>query len=378
MSEVGGTPAAAPASAPSSPSASSGAPSGAGTSTPNQVSSAQTGSQGMQQTPETSQQASQPTRAPVLIKHRAQIGDQEHEIELDIAEHLAEHLAAQRFKFKADGADHDLSWEEVQQRLPMSQAAWKRMSQAAEATKKAEATVKEAQDWRARVEGTLRNPKTAMPLLEKALGGREQTLRVLEAYVADHLAEQKLTPQQRQQREVESTRQRELDARDRALAEREARIRADDERNAKAEEDQLVQRFTQEWPKALQGEGLPQTKQTMRMMARILSEAHAGGYQMTAAEAAREVKAEVQALLGGLDGGALRSAAPNAAEQLERARIEELNAVQPGRVAQRSQQQAARAKPNEPKAGETWEEMQDRIFRQRDSEYHESLLRRRG
>ena len=369
MSEVGGSAApsggGAPAAAPSAPASAPSSP-GAGTSSPNPSQP--------QASPQGQQQAAAPTRTPVLIKHKARIGDgdaaTEHEIELDIAEHLA----AQKFRFKADSEEHELSYDDVMKRLPLAQGAFKRMATSAEATKAADAKVAAAEQRERRIEAALRDPDQATTLLERALGGEEGFLRAVERYVANKSAERKLTPEQRQQRDEAQRRQAEIDKRDGTLSQREKAIQAREQAVQKMEAERLVQTYRQEWPKALAAEGVKETQGTVRMMARVISDARLSGYEMSAAEAAIQVKEEVAKLLGGLDGSALASAVPGAAQQLQQAQIEQLNATTPGRVSRNQQPPPAR-KQQEAQPDETWEEFTERRRREADASYHGRLLR---
>lgn len=359
-------------SAPSGGDSSGGSPSSPGSSAPTQTpsqggpqSGAPNGNTQTQGTPAPAK------RDPVLIKHRAKakIGEQEHEIDLDID--IAEHIANSKHKFKADGADHELTLSELLERAPLAQGAFRRMTEGTNAKKEAEALVQKFQGERAKLVETLRDPKKALGILERTLG-RDRLLQAVEAMVADEIATAKLTPEQRAQRDQSTQRERDIEAREQQLKaneEKAAQRKRDDD---KREADAMIARWREEWPKHLEAVKVKSTQHTLKLMAGVKSAAKAAGYPISDEQAAKEVAREVQQLIGGLDGKALQELAPNVAQDVQRTQIDQLNSTVPGRIAQMQQgNPPPRTEQKPPPA--TLEEFRDQRREEADEAYQRRL-----
>lgn len=251
----------------------------------------------------------------MLIKHKhiakdATGADVETELELDIAEHVHN----SKHKIKSDGAERELTFAEMLERMPLADGAFRRMREAAAATKERDTIRKQVEQLGAR----LKDPKGAREILAKAMGGPERAREFVEQWVSDIIAEEKMTPAQREARQRETEADRKLREREEGIARKE-RAFEERERASTANESKRIQEtYAREWPGHLERAGIKPTERAMRMMASVHREALDNKFTLTDEQAAREVAKEYGEHLGE-QGKALPSAkaAKEAAELAE-------------------------------------------------------------
>lgn len=353
--------AAAPAPAPAAPSG-GGAPSG-GSPAPSPSSSGGGGSESSQPSsnatgsrqPLSSGGAppAKPARAPHLIKHK-HVGPDgaELEIELDIADHLH----SSKHKIKSDGEERELSLAELLERAPLADGAFRRMREGNEAKKQFE----QLQTQVKQLNEAFRDPKKVRDILSKTLGP-EKSRQLMEQWLADAIAEEKMTPEQRELRARETESERKFREREEALERREAAFKQAEEKRIEAEKKAFRERWAKEWPGHLERAGVKVTPRTIALMAEAKQDADRGGYSLSDEEAAREVAAEIGRLVG------------EVGKQTPAQREEQLRLLesQPGRVAQ--PRNGPPPKPREPVENETLEQYRDRMRNEADEDYQRRM-----
>lgn len=306
--------------------------------------------------------AAKPARAPMLIKHKAKIAgpdgvEAEHELDVDIAEHFYGH----KHKYSADGQEREATIEEILSRAPLADAAHRRMQESS----KIRVEHEKFQNQVKALDAKMRTPQGAREVLMHTLGP-EKTRDLVETWMADLLADEKMTPAQRQARDKETARERDYREREQVLSQREAKAKLQREASIAHEATTIRERNAKEWPGHLQAAGVPVTPRTLDMVRAMKLSALDAGYTLTDQQAAAEVRVELDRLMGEV-GKKLP-----ATREAEIAQLEE----QPGRTA--IPRVATAPKPVQPQAGETFEDFRERMRAEADRETQARLLRRHG
>lgn len=235
-----------------------------------------------------------PTREPFKIKHKHKLaGDDGAERELELDLDLSEHLASYKRKVKADGRELDVSLDEAFDTYPLNKGAQNRLREAHEIRTQAEGEMRRVE----RVAEMLKSPQEARDLLRRSLGPEKFREMVYEV-VAEELAYEKMTPQERTTHDARQKADQDARKRDRDLQQREGALtkREQEHRNQTAQ--RRSEELVKEWTPALEAAGVPQTDASIREMATIIGEARRLNYQMSPAEAAREMRTRLDVLLG--------------------------------------------------------------------------------
>lgn len=307
-------------------------------------------------------QAQKPTRAPMVIKHKAKIAgpdgaETEHELDVDIAEHFYGH----KHKYTADGQEREASIEEILGRAPLADSAHRRMQEASK-------TKQEHEKFQGQIkalDAKMKTPQGAREVLLHTLGP-EGARDLVETWMADILADEKMTPAQRQARDKETARERNLREREQTLSQREARASAEAKASITREANAIRERNAKEWPQHLTQAGVPVTPRTLDMMRSMKLAALDAGYTLTDQQAAAEMRVELDRLMGEV-GKKLPATREN-----EIAKLEE----QPGRNALPRTEVAP--KRLEAQQGETFEDFRERMRRESDQQHQSRLLKRHG
>lgn len=307
MSDAAASAPAAPApSAPASAPSSSGAPASPVSNAPAPPSGAQT------------PPAAPPTREPVPWKTKARIGEQEHELELDVSPFLAEY----KRKLKLDGEEVEVGLDDAFKSYERAKPSFKRFEEAAQMRRDAEAERTRLKQQVEAIEGHLTDPARAPQVMRKALGpkytaavladlrqsianGDHEAVEGIAEIVRERLEYEKLPPEQRQQRDQMTAAERRAAEREAQLAQREREIaRREAETKAAHEKriDQLAQerraQLVAEWTPALEKAGLPTHPRIMAMLAQTLRHAKDNAIPLTLPDAVSQVREEYEALVG--------------------------------------------------------------------------------
>lgn len=294
-------PIAAPAAAPSAPTSAPAA--SPASSAPASAPSPPTG----QQAPaEATAAPAPPKRDPVPWKTKHRIGEEEHEIELDVSPFLAEY----KRKVKLDGREFEVPLEEAFKSYERVRSSMSRFDEAAKARKEAEAIKTQMQQREQALEAALTDPRKILAIAERTLG-EDAFMEAITERIRSRLEYEGLPPEQRQQRDQMTAaerkladREREIAKRDREVAQREAALKAEREQRidtmAKARQQQMVA----EWTPMLEAAGLPAklngapNMRLMRMLAETLTTAKRAGMPMTLADGIASVRDEYEAMVG--------------------------------------------------------------------------------
>lgn len=293
-------------SAPVSAPASSGAPPAASGNAPAPPSGAQTPPQ------------SAPVREPVPWKTKARIGEDEHEVELDVSPFLAEY----KRKLKLDGEEVEVGLEDAFKSYERAKPSFKRFEEAAQMRRDAEAERTRLKQQVEAIEGHLTDPARAPQVMRKALGakytsavladlrqsianGDHEAVEGIAEIVRERLEYEKLPPEQRQQRDAMTAAERraaereaQLVQREREIARREAETKAAHEKRVEEMAQQRRKELVAEWTPALEKAGLPTHPRIMGMLAQTLRHAKDNAIPLTLEGAVTQVREEYEALVG--------------------------------------------------------------------------------
>jgi len=307
-------------------------------------------------------------RQPLIMKHKAKIGDAEHELDVDVGDFVR----SMKHKYRADGADVEATLDELLEQAPLARGAFRRMSEAAETKRAAEERATQFESRYKRLSDAIRNPEMTVRLLEQGLG-RDRMLQLFERELVGELQRSKLPPEQRAALDQQTERERRLDERERQLRETEERGKREAAERTKREAEQLTEHYRQTWPRALEGVGIKATDYTMRLFASFKQQAKAAGFSATDEQIARAVQTEVRTLLGGLDPNTIREAAGPQLQQVRAQEIAEMNTNQPGRVAQEVRQPEPRVSRPDPQENETLEQYRERMRAEADERLQQRI-----
>lgn len=197
-----------------------------------------------------------------------------------------------KYKYKADGQEfeEELDESEIGRRLSLSKAAYKRMEEASKTQKQAEQFVKMLQEDPMRI---LSNPQVM---------GNEKFRELAENFLAKQLEDQMLSPEQKQQREMQERLKKYEDA------EKEQKTKAEQEQMLKLQE-HYQQDYEQKIIKGLQSQNLPKTAKTVRRMAELMAKSAEHGIDLQPEHLAELVKAdyvnEMREMFGSTEGDVL-------------------------------------------------------------------------
>lgn len=280
-----------------------GASQGGGDPSPSTV--APTGSQ-------PSSAAPPPARTPVPWKTKHRIGDQEHELEIDVSPFLDSYRRKVKLpKRQGEGHDEvDVPVEEAFKSYERVRSSMARFDEASRLRKEAETMRSEMQEREKRIEAALRDPKKVLALARQTLG-EDVFLASITEQIAERIEYEKLSPQERAQRdrmtEAEkraATRERELAQRAAAIERKEREVREAEERRMSALADVRQQQLIAEWTPKIEAAGLPAklgdkpNMRIIRMVASTMQDAKRSGIAMTLEEAIGIVREEYEAMVG--------------------------------------------------------------------------------
>ena len=158
---------------------------------------------------------------------------------------------ARKLKLKIDGeeTEYDLSNEEqLKKDLQLSRAAQKRMQEASEVRRQAEDFINQLK----------KNPKALLTNPELGINFRE----LAEDYLAEQLQEEMLSPEEKQQREMERRlKEYETQEQERKQKEEQQRMQELEQKYAEDFQTQIIS--------ALEGSGLPKSPKTIKRMAEL-------------------------------------------------------------------------------------------------------------
>lgn len=247
-----------------------------------------------------------PARQPVPWKTKHKIGEEEHELELDVSPFLAEY----KRKVKLDGREFEVPLEEAFKSYERVRSSMSRFDEAAKARKEAEAVKTQMAEREKRIEAALTNPKTALDFVERTLG-EDAFLTAITERIRARMEYDALPPEVRQQRDQMTAaerklmeRERQLADRDRQIAEREKAVAAEREQRINAMAQERQKQIIAEWVPALEAAGLPaklngQPNQRMiQMLADTMVRAKRSGMPMTLSEGIATVREEYEAMVG--------------------------------------------------------------------------------
>ena len=307
MSDVG-----TPAAAPSAPVASSNAP----TTAPAAPPSAPPTSEGS--APSSAPETPSTTHEPVRWKTKAQINEQEHELELDVSPFLAEY----KRKLKLDGEEVEVGIEDAFKSYERAKPSFKRFEEAAQMRREVETREARLKQQVETLETHLTDPARAPVIMRKTLGaaytgavlsdlrqavasGDRETIEGLADIVRERLEYEKLPPEMRQQRDQMTASERRaaereatLAAREEEIARRENETKAAYERRVNEMAAERQKQLVAEWTPILEKAGLPVHPRVMGMLAQTLRYAKQNQIPLTLQDAVSQVREEYDALVG--------------------------------------------------------------------------------
>lgn len=202
--------------------------------------------------------------------------------------------AKKKYKYKADGEEfeEELDDTELQRRLSLSKAAYRRMEQAAKTQKQAEQFVRMLQQDPMAV---LSNPQ---------IMGQEKFREIAENFLAKQLEEQMLSPEERYRKEMEEK------LRKYEEQEKTAKQRAEEEQMIKLQE-HYQQDYEKKIMQGLQSQNLPKTAKTVRRMAELMAKSAEHGIDLSPEHLGELVKQdyinEMKEMFGSTEGDVLLS-----------------------------------------------------------------------
>lgn len=201
----------------------------------------------------------------------------------DAKPETAAEKAARKYRLKVDGVEEEVDLDSFDdatlvKELQMARAARKRMAEAAEVRKSFKSFMEQLQ----------KDPVNT--LKNKALGGID-IRKQIEDQILREYEESQLPPEQRKALELE-----------RKLAEREQQLQAIEQERIAAAQEQFNARVEQETEaelmQALQTSGLPQTRETLSIMAQVAKLNLQHGIELTPEQIAAETRARIQRMHG--------------------------------------------------------------------------------
>lgn len=272
-------------------------------------------------------------------------------------EPIAQTVAEKRkYKYKVDGKEfeEELSDDDVRQHLSMSKAANKRFQEAATIKKQSEQLIRMLRE---NPEAVLDNPQ---------IMGNKKFREIAEAYLVKQLDEQMLTPEQRQQRDMEQK----LRQYEQAEKQRKAQVEAEHMQKLEAH---YMQDIESKIISGLNTQGIPKTPRTVKLMAELMSKNLQYGLDLEPQQLAEMVKqdylADIQELFGATEADALLNLlGDNVSNKIRQADLKKLKASQP--QFQRTSHNQSASSPNSSSSRQSeqkmskdeWREFMDKKF----------------
>lgn len=190
----------------------------------------------------------------------------------------------EKFKLKVDGEDfeEELDWNDkdsIRNKLQMAHAAKKRMTEAAEAKKKAYEIVKKFDE----------DPESML----KRLGPRGR--EIAEKYLLAQIQDEMLSPEEKEYRSTKAERDQLKKEKEDAEAERTKTA-------SEAKENEYAQNFQTTIITALNKSGLPKTPELVKRMASTMHKNLELGLELTPDDLVAEVRADIQKLVKSIIG----------------------------------------------------------------------------
>lgn len=260
------------------------------------------------------------------------------------AEKKPETPAEKRYRLKVNGQEREFSEAEVLKRAQLAEAAQEKFQKAAH-LEKLEAAIQ----------------KGDRKAIQKLLGD-ERFHNFAVDYFTERLAEEEMTPKER-----------ELKRREQQLMEREESVKREaEERNAKAMqqlENHYAQKFDQEFASAMKQQNLPPTPKAVARMAELMRQNLEMGLELPASSIAQLVKEEltttVKSLMDGLDDDALAALlGEQVEEKLRKRSMSKLKSpTGANRASAQTQERSQKSKQPERMTKEQFRERMERIKR---------------
>lgn len=249
-----------------------------------------------------------------------------------------------KYTYKVDGKEvsEDLSDDDVKKHLSMSKAAYRRMQEAAEAKKQSEQLIRMLRE----------NPEAVFE--NEQIMGNKKFRDIAEAYLAKQLESEMLTPEQRQQKQMQS----ELE-----------KYRESERKQKEAQEsqqmEQLQQHYAQEFEKniikGLSSQNLPKTPTTVKRMAQLMAKNLEHGLDLPPEAIAELVRQDyvrdIQELFGSTEADALLSLlGDGVSNKIRQADLKKLKANNPFGIRQPAQSSGSQEQPTQKMSKEEWKE----------------------
>lgn len=258
-----------------------------------------------------------------------------------------------KYKYKVDGreVEEELSDEDVRQHLSMSKAANKRFQEAATIKKQSEQLIKMLRE---NPEAVLDNPQ---------IMGNKKFREIAENYLIKQIDEQMLSPEQKQQRDMEQK----LRQYEQAEKERKDQIEAEQMEKMQSH---YAQDYETKIVAGLSSQGIPKTPRTVKRMAELMSKNLQYGLELEPSQLAEMVKqdylADIQELFGATEADALLNLlGDNVSNKIRQADLKKLKASQPqfNRMGSNSSSPTTPRQPDQRKlTKDEWREQMDKKF----------------
>lgn len=249
-----------------------------------------------------------------------------------------------KYTYKVDGKEvsEELTDDDVKKHLSMSKAAYKRMSEAAESKKQSEQLIRMLRE----------NPEAVFE--NEQIMGNKKFRDIAEAYLAKQLESEMLTPEQRQQKQMQS----ELE-----------KYRESERKQKEAQEsqqmEQLQQHYAQEFEKniikGLSSQNLPKTPTTVKRMAQLMAKNLEHGLDLPPEAIAELVRQDyvrdIQELFGSTEADALLSLlGDGVSNKIRQADLKKLKANNPFGIRQPVQSSGSQEQSTQKMSKEEWKE----------------------
>lgn len=184
--------------------------------------------------------------------------------------------AIRKHKLKVDGQEMEVDEEELKRGYAHQKAANKRLQEGMKAKKMAEDFM-----------SAMKNPETLLDTLFKLGHDKTQVRKLAESFLAGELEEDMLDPREKELRSLKAELEKEKAEKKRQQDERENKIK--EEMKKKFSED-----YSRQFVDALKESGIPPTKAMVSEMAKYIARSAKIGFEMTAKEAAKLVKEDIE------------------------------------------------------------------------------------
>lgn len=243
-------------------------------------------------------------KAKLPWKTKAKIGEEEQELEIDVAPFLESY----KHRVKVDGQESEVELAELAKRYERSMASIKRFEEASALRKQFEAERQAMAEREQKLEQAFADENKIIPIIRRTLG-EEKWSRIIKEEQEAQARLAALSPEQREWLTTAEQRERELAQQAAKVRQQEQAIQAQREQYINRQAEERQRQFIAEWVPALEKAGLPAkvkgpngemvpNPRLIREVATVVRAAREAGTAITIEEAVRTVREEYEQLVG--------------------------------------------------------------------------------